>query len=312
MVVNVLITGAGSVLGQSIYKAISGFDHNIYFTNSDELGAGLYFRNVCGTEIVPLASEPEYLDRIHQYVLKNNIDIIFPGTQHELRKLSEYGEQNRKVAVHSPGMLQIALDKYETSKFFLRHRIQGPRTVLLDQIEEAEFPVVIKPRTNSASRDINILSSLEEFNRESFQSDEYIVQSYIEGDEYTCGCYIDRYTKYISTIILKRELTREGASGRGEVVSKQIIDDYVKQIATAFMEEGIEFGHLNIQLRLRDDIPFCFEINGRLSSTEAPKAKLGFNSVRAYVHNIVFEKEYNGFRPRMGMRFLRFYDEVYF
>ena len=44
---NILITGAGSVMGQSIYKALAMHDFGeplqVHFANSEEIGAGRFF-----------------------------------------------------------------------------------------------------------------------------------------------------------------------------------------------------------------------------------------------------------------------------
>jgi len=314
--INVLITGAGSVMGQSIYKALvlSGTEMKIFFANSDALGAGLYFPDVERLSL-PLASSNNYLQEVDQLVQNHKIDIIFPGTQHELSQLAVYNMTNPIVTALPPHILQIALDKFKTGVFFEKYNITHPKTTLLkDTIVVGNSSLIVKPKTNSASRNIHHIHTTPELEelRATLDQEEYICQEYLAGEEYTCGCYIDRYTKQISTIIFKRSLTPDGASGHGLVVDNKEIVDYVKQIGLGFIKEGMDFGHLNIQLRLTSAGPQCFEINGRLSSTEAPKAVLGFNSVAAFVDNIVFQTTYSSFSPVIGKQFLRYYEEVYF
>ena len=86
----------------------------------------------------------------------------------------------------------------------------------------------------------------------------------------------------------------------------------MKKIADAVVSEGMEYGHFNVQFRMVNDEPICFEVNGRLSSTEAPKAKFGFNSVEAYIANIALKKSYEKFDTKKSGEFLRYYEEVYF
>lgn len=327
--INVLVTGAGSVMGQSTYRAMSqsrfSKDLRAFVTNSHNLGAGFYFnqKNYIPTIekslIVPLAADPHYEKALHQIVLENDIDIIFSGTQHEIMRIAQYGLMNPIVAVAKPEVLRLSHDKLETAHFFERHNIRAPSTTLLSEISDISslLPVVLKPRCSSSSRNIFVIHTLKDWSDLSEHpalSDptQVIVQAYIEGDEYTCGCYIDRYTHTISTIILKRTLTADGATGYAQVISDTVIDEYLHEICHALQQEGLDFGHVNIQLRTQEGIPFCFEINGRLSSTEAPKAVLGFNSVDAYIHNIVLQEPYPYFNVQPGRQFLRYYEEVYF
>ena len=120
--INILITGAGSVMGQSILKAIDfiqdEFSLNVYLTNSDSLGASFYFNNMknCKTIknlIVPLANDDNYLNAIDKYIKDYEIDVIFPGTQHELRKLSIYNN----VAALKPDIVELFIDKDKTPNF---------------------------------------------------------------------------------------------------------------------------------------------------------------------------------------------------
>jgi len=304
--INVLITGAGSCMGQSIYRALkkSTLNFNIHITNSDKLGAGLYFEDVT-SHIVPLVKNPLFLEEIKKIVKENKIDIVFSGTQWEIEALSKYGIN---VATLPLEFLNIGLDKYETSKFFKRNNIKAPNCCLIKDYKN-NFPVVIKPKTSSASRNIYIV--IDESSIPKNINENYIVQDFLTGEEYTCGCYLDKYSKKINTIIMKRTLTSDGASGYGIVVKNLEIENYVKYIMECFQKEGLEYGHINVQLKLTTEGPICFEINARLSSTEAPKANFGFNSVEAYIYNIVLKQPYDKFNIKDG-QFLRYYDEVYF
>ena len=140
----------------------------------------------------------------------------------------------------------------------------------------------------------------------------FLVQEMLEGEEYTCGCYIDRYSKDISVIVFKRTLTPDGATSYGEIICNPAINDYVTNVAKTLIAEGLDFGHINVQLILTQSGPVLFEINGRLSSTEASKAHYGFNSCAAFIYNIVLGKTYDNFKPAPAGRFLRFYEELYF
>jgi len=316
-------------MGQSIYKALqcSRLSMEVFFTNSHELGAALYFNQknyrpkIKNTFIVPIATDPNYKKFIHDLVVENQIDIIFSGAQHEIVDLSEYNLQNPIVAALKPSILQLAYDKKATYDFFVKYSLPYPKTILLKELIEnpsnMEFPFIIKPRSSSSSRNIFTIKNkdaLTHFLQEKMDldTDQMITQAYIDGPEYTCGCYMDRYSNKISTIIFLRELGADGATTYGEIVKNEKIEKYLLDICQALQKEGIEFGHINVQLRLQNNEPFCFEINGRLSSTECPKAHMGFNSVDAYIHNIVLKKPYDQFNVQHGKKFLRYYEEVYF
>lgn len=328
---NILITGAGSVLGQSVYRALVRYSCNeplrIHFGNSDELGAGRYFSAdrapVVAAPILPLARDAGYLEFLEAYCAANDIAIVFPGTQHEIAKIADYRDQSGKAATFSGALTRLALNKLRLSATLRERGIRVPRDQPLREfldVPKVAGPVIVKPIQSSSSRSIFHIDSCD--NRSALANllvqigeeriDDFLVQQFVGGDEFTCGCYVDRYTQDISVIIFRRTLTPDGASGFGEVVASDVIEQYVREIAAVLIGTGLDYGNFNVQLRLGDDGPRLFEVNGRLSSTEAPKAALGFNSCGAFLDNIVFQRQAKLGPVATGKRFLRYYEEVYF
>lgn len=332
MTYNVLITGAGSVMGQSIYKALSKSHHaieiNLFVTNSVELGAAFQFsgESLCCFKsqkniVCPLARNPEYLSFIDQLICKYKIDIVYPGTQHELLALSSFSKWRDIIACPNIETVENCLDKASTTEVLESIGISGPDTVrVVNGVLErsVDFPAILKPNSSSASRNIFKCDNSSELDKalieySSLGIKSAVVQSYLSGPEMTCGLYLDRYSSIASSIIFERELSEDGASLYGQVVENSNISQYLDRVIKAFVEKSkFKFGHLNIQLRLTNNGPFLFEINGRLSSTEAPKAHLGFNSVEAYFYNVVLKKPYVNFSPNVGKKFIRYYEEIYF
>ncbi|MBK5528321.1 ATP-grasp domain-containing protein [Pseudomonas sp. TH08] len=324
---NILITGAGSVMGQSIYKALAYHDFgaplNIHFANSDELGAGRFFAlpsaPVVKTPIFPLAAAPEYHSHLRQYVKDHDIDIVFSGTQHELSAVALFRDETLKAATLSSKIAGICMDKVVTSEVLSQHGVRVPQTSeLTDYLESASIagPVIIKPNHSSSSRSIykanNLSDAKKLVSEENIKSEAFLVQEMLTGDEYTCGCYVDRYTKEINHIVFKRTLTPDGATSYGEIVVNDQISEYLSQIGQSLIKEGLDFGHFNVQLIMTESGPVLFEINGRLSSTEASKAHYGYNSCAAFVYNVVMQQPFEDWNIAKSGRFLRYYEELYF
>lgn len=324
---NILITGAGSVMGQSIYKALAaenfGEPLSIHFANSIELGAGRYFNKehapVVAAPLFPLATDEEYLDHLRTYVKEYAIDIVFAGTQHELAKISTYRDETLRAATISQNLASICMDKVRTAEVLSRYGIRVPMTqTLVDYLETPKMHggIVVKPNLSSSSRSIfrfeNYAKAATAPVSQSDAKMGFLVQERLTGEEFTCGCYVDRYLGEARIICFRRTLTSDGATFYGEIVTDPVIMQYVSNVAVALKNEGLDFGHFNVQLIVDDKGPCLFEINGRLSSTEASKAHFGFNSCAAFVYNIVRQEAYTGWNIATSGKFLRYYDEIYF
>lgn len=321
----ILITGAGSVMGQSIYGALALHEFSgpveVHFANSDELGAGRYFDDprlpVVSRPIFPLANDEAYEEAVLTYMQKHAIDIGYAGTQHELTKLAGLRDAYGNWATLSKRAAEICIDKNLCLGILGAAGIRVPRSQLLsDFMNSPQFsgPAIMKPNASSASRSILFFDDISEVPPSEIatrRADDTIVQERLIGEEFTCGCYLDRYSRSVSIISMVRTLTPDGATAYGRIVVDEEVEAYVASVARALQNNGFDFGHINVQLIKTSGGPCLFEVNGRLSSTEAPKAKFGFNSTAAFIANIVEEKPYLGFKPATEGQFLRYYKEVY-
>ena len=269
--------------------------------------------------IFPLAADEGYLDHLRSYVEAHGIDIVFAGTQHELAKISTYRDETLRAATISQQLAAICMDKVWTAEVLARYGVRVPTTQpLVDYLAapQIESGVVVKPNQSSSSRSIYRFDSHSEAVAaplsQSLAKTGFLVQEQLTGEEFTCGCYVDRYSGEVRIICFRRTLTPDGATFYGEIVTDPDIFQYVTSVAAALKSEGLDFGHFNVQLIVDDRGPCLFEINGRLSSTEASKAHFGFNSCAAFVYNIVHQKAYNGWNIATSGRFLRYYEEIYF
>lgn len=319
--INVLITGAGSTMGYSVYKALmkSKFaqDVNVTFTNSEVDGPGFFLSpTVNNCYIVPVAKDKEYIPTLLNICKKEKIDILFSGTEHEIFELSKNIELFKKeagtlVMLSDLNVIAIGTDKYKTAKFFKENDIPFPETVLFDDyqelIDKVGFPIFMKPRTASASRNIFRINSIEELHEKKFAtSSEIILQTYLDSEiEYTVETFVDSNGEICGTIPMRREL------GFGLSVSG-IIDDNSEaiQVSEKIAKALKPTGPVNIQLRMVDGKAIPFEINTRFSSTECVRANYGYNSIEASIEHYLFNKDVK-LNYTKGM-FMRYWEECYF
>lgn len=99
----------------------------------------------------------------------------------------------------------------------------------------------------------------------------YIAMDYIEGDEYTCGTI--NLNGMCKGVIVMRRTLRDGDTHKCFTIENKIIESEVRRLVN-FIKP---FGACNVQLRLKDNKPYIFEINARCSGTTAARALSGFN-----------------------------------
>ena len=223
----------------------------------------------------------EYLHQLETFISYNDIDIVIPIAEPELRYFSKQNILNEignaKMITASTKALEIGFDKYETAEFLKTEGFPFPKTYLAKDLDTIEsFPVILKSRTGSGSKDIHKINNMEEFSFYTRQNiEDYVIQEFIpeKKGEYTCGLF--RSSKgEIRSQIFKRELL-SGYSGYGEVVENEIITSLLEELAVKLDLVG----SINIQLRLANGVPKVFEINPRFSSTVLFRHLFGFEDL---------------------------------
>jgi len=274
---NVAVTGVGGLIGQSIIKSLQGTDYNAIGVNSEELGAGLYAteRSYLGF----YANDKEFIRRTAEICRAERCSILFPGLDAELIPLSDHIHFLKTNGicpiVSRPEVIEICNDKLQTCIFLRNHGFPFLHTYdLRSYASELDFPVVLKPKKGgSGSIGVFVIENERQFNffRETLDIDNYVIQEYVEGEEYTCGT-ITLAGKCIGVIVMKRQL-RGGDTYKAFVVRNSALENFVSKIVLALKP----FGACNIQLRIKNGVPYVFEINARCSGTTAARTLAGFN-----------------------------------
>jgi carbamoyl-phosphate synthase large subunit len=278
---NILVTGCGGDIGQSIGKILlkSSYTKNLFGIDiSDKNAAQFIYPNF---SVGLRFTHPDYLKRLELFIEAHAIDIIIPIAEPELRFFSDQNILDTigraKMITASSFALEIGFDKFKTAEFLKSENLPFPETFLAKDLKTIEsFPVILKSKTGSGSKDIHKINTMDEFSFYTRNAiEDYVVQEFItdENGEFTCGLYRSSVGE-IRSQIFKRELTG-GYSGYGEVMENNDITDLLDKLAVKLDLVG----SINVQLRITENLPKVFEINPRFSSTVLYRHLFGFEDL---------------------------------
>jgi len=301
---NVLVTGCGGDIGIAIGRILRDLDivEKLYGCDiSCEHPGNIFF-----DECLPMvrADSPKYFSCLMEIITGKKIDLVIPAAEPELRGLMEnnfYGRSELFLSANIEAM-RIGFDKYATVEMLKDFGCPHLWTVEADKNKPLAYPCIWKSKTGCGSKQIKILNSYNDL----LEVSEGIYQEYVPEDEgeYTCGLYRSSRGD-IRTIIFKRKL-RGGLTGSGEVVENKNITGLLFKIAKAVDLRG----SINVQLRLKDGIPYVFEINPRFSSTVMFRHKLGFKDLFWSIQDKL-DKDIDSYQgARRGIRFYKVYEDV--
>jgi len=321
--VRVLITGVGGgSVGLQIMKALrlSEIPYHICGTDMSKLSLGL--PKADKGYVVPPAIHSEYIPKILDICTHEEIQVIFPGSEPELKVFSENREifENRSIflAVNSPEVIDISMDKKQTFSFLKNLDIPIPKTKAIETIEDLNdidfLPVIIKPYIGSGGSNNTFIAQDRE---ELIFFCEYIlkygrkplVQQYIgsHDNEYTVGVLSDREGNIISVVAIKRFiltalsnrlkiqslhnkneiLAISSGISQGEVVNDIGVMDQCREIALKIRSKG----PINIQCRFVNNKVYPFEINPRFSGTTYMRTLAGVNEPDLIIRKCVLNED---------------------
>lgn len=319
MKANVLITGVGGCLGQFILKALkhSNIEHKAVGCDCDNNSLGLFQADKA--YLVPTAFSPDYLSKIIEICLSEEIDIIMAGSMVELRLLSRFKDEikeksNAFVVSSDIETLQLMEDKWNLVQFLKQAGFDFPNSILASQADQIEdfvrtcgFPLIVKDRLGSGSKGLGIAKNEQELNQLIKQIPNAIIQEYLlpDDEEYTVGVFVGSNGKASANIVMKRQLGL-GMTFKAEVFPDSKIGDHCERV----LEKIGCIGPANVQLRNTERGPVIFEINPRFSSTTSARPLFGYNDVAMSINDFVFKQQNDRPDIKSG-RLFRYVEDVF-
>jgi carbamoyl-phosphate synthase large subunit len=319
----VLVTGAGSGVGQGIVKAlrISGLPVTVIAADIAPMNAALYRADEA--VIIPRVEQPEALAVIIDLLKWHRIDVVMIGSEFDLEFFSINKEliesqANTIVIVAPPTTVEIANDKWLTAEFLREKGLPYAEAYLPkdqdDAVRHAEswgFPIVLKTRRGTSSRHVHIVKHSDSLKKLFLDTPEPMLQRVIDipsselSSEYTCSVFKTVDGTLIGPFTARRTV-RGGTSWYIEVAS--FADLYAPLLAIAGALDFV--GSLNIQLMFTENGAIPFELNSRFSGTTAVRAHFGFNEPAMALYSFFYKEAIPPQLIRTGVA-MRYHEEVF-
>ena len=224
--------------------------------------------------VVPLiAQREEFLAVLADIVAKENIRVILPSSPHELPLLADRRDELKKsgikVAVCSPGLLEILEDKRSVYQKLAELGLPTLKTYFDEPPEDAAFPLLGKPRRGWGAQGTKIVDDLTEYREfEASSPGSHVWQTYLDKfDEFSFDFAIG-FDGSLSTIVARSRI--RASSGFAVVCESVFLPEAEKFVATfaAWMKTQGAAGLFNIQL-LRDESGAFFfsDVNPRIGTS---------------------------------------------
>jgi carbamoyl-phosphate synthase large subunit len=285
---NILFTAGGSPGNELIYRTLK-LKHDIWFADADLDRISHIIPNNRKI-LVPLVEQSGYFKKIIDFCFREKIELIVPGIDEELLRMHQSFKLIKQTSLFLPSELFISnmLDKYTSMQTLENLDIPVPLTLKLEEAQKFNYyPLILKPRWGRGSRGIQIVKTQEELELytqiKKINNQEYICQTYEEGDEYTVQILNCNNQKNPLIIPLK-VLLKKGVTLTAEIDFDENIIKLCKKIAINFNEGNI----YNVQLirTFKDNSLRVFEVNPRFSTTTCILTSIGVDPFKLDANKI--------------------------
>lgn len=241
---------------------------------------------VCGMRDV------DYIPQLLKICEKECIDMLIPTIDTDLLILSQNTELFEKIGtrvlISKPDKITICRDKNYTADFFVSCGLKTPFTVNNYIKYSGAYPCFIKPKDGSSSINAFKIENEIELGTYAKKIRNYIVQTFIEGSEYTIDifCDYDGNPIYITPRI--RLVVRSG-----EVLKTRIdMDSRIIHECMSIIDKFKPCGPMTVQM-IRENISgddYFIEINPRYGGGAPLSMKAGARSAETVLQLLSGDK----------------------
>ena len=280
--ITILFTGVGRriELIQAFRQAALVLNKRIRIIGADIANNAPALPYCDAIKIVKPMDDPDYISSLLKTCEEEEVDILVPTIDTDLLTLANNREQFEKtgirVLISTPDKIRICRDKNITSQFFVDCGLAAPMPTNSVNKYNSGFPAFIKPKDGSSSINAFKANSLDELKTYASKIEDYIIQPFIEGSEYTVDVFCDFGGKPIFITPRQRIQVRAG-----EVLKTQIaVDDTTEQEIRAICEKFKPCGPLTVQFirEKKSGINYYIEINPRFGGGAPLSMKAGAKS----------------------------------
>jgi len=254
----------------------------------------------------------DYIAQLIEICKEENIALVIPTIDTELLKLSQNKEKienetGTKILVSNEDIIELCRNKYKTVDFFL----EAPRYITIKDLETKnyEFPLFIKPLNGSSSINTFKVCNYKELEFFTSYIDNYILQDYVSGKEYTIDAFCDFEGKPITIVPRQRLAVRSGEILKGITEKNELIINEVKKL----LGDLKPIGQITLQGILNEagDKFFFIEINPRFGGGAPMSIASGADSCINLYKLMLGEKLIYNNKFKEGLIGIRFDQAIY-
>ena len=287
---NILITSIGDKTNLIRYfrrAQINESGGEIVGADCNPVNKGRFFVDKFCTS--PKSHDPDFTSWLIKTINQYDIRLIVPSRDGDLKILSEVKDQlisksKCHVAVADSDIIDTCLDKRLFSNWCLHNGFDVPRILDTELIDETYLPVFIRPKNSSGSKGCFKIDNMHQWGKmQSNVTDAYLVQEFINGQEYSIDVYVDHAGEVRCAVPRARIRVENGESVQAEIVHNEELITKTRELCKKLNLSG----HNTVQCFLERERVLFTEVNPRFGGGFTLSVEAGFDTPRYLIRESI-------------------------
>jgi carbamoyl-phosphate synthase large subunit len=260
--------------------------------------------------LFPETASPEFAGALERFCADNQVQLIIPTRDGELKVLSALSGRLAKVGafVHAPSSttLDLCLDKRQFNRYCEAHGFPVARS--FGEGREPIFPAFIRPISGAGSVGAQRIDTEDEWRASVRDRDDLVIQAFIDAPAYTVDALLDFDSRPLQAVTRRRMAVTAGESSIGRAEYWQDLEELALRLCA---EIGC-IGHNVVQaFRSSAGEIHLIEINPRFGGGSSLSLASGLDSPKRLLQLVAGDIEAaSAPRPiRYGLTLLRYADD---
>ena len=292
--IRILFTSVGRrvELMQTFKKAATDLNADVVIYGADivDNAPALFY---CDKKIiVPRIKTPEYIPELLRICEQEKINALIPTIDTDLLLLAKNKAKftviGTEVLIAAEDKVQVCRDKRFTADYFIKCGLKSPKPVDDYTHYRGGFPAFIKPKDGSSSINAYKVHNSEELKSYASMIDDYIIQPFIEGTEFTIDAFCDFKGNPIFITPRERVAVRSGEVLKTRIAQDDVMIAECRRLLADYRPSGAITVQLIKQNSTGDN--YYIEINPRFGGGAPLSIKAGADSAKACIELLMGKK----------------------
>jgi carbamoyl-phosphate synthase large subunit len=286
---NILITSIGTATSINLFKLLHAYNFRIIGTDINKFGMTSGSLLVDKFYQVPPYYDKLYIDIFNEIIKTENIDLLIPINDYEIKIIKESNKLLPiKILAPSIDIIKFYSDKLNASIELEYFGIDTGRIINKSNYNNFD-KIIYRKKQSVGSVGIQIFDTEKtdkNIFRDNYANEDYFIQEYINGEEYTVDVVSDKLGVPFIIIPRKRIEVKAGVATKVEIIKdKKLIES-----SELILKEMPVPGFCNIQFIKRNDVYYFIELNYRYGGMSIASALASYNYSKDLVDNYVYDK----------------------